>query len=113
MKRKSIKKITKRKTVKRTTIKRTTIKRGGSSLNQDPNLFIAEKIFNKLGMKLTSNQIRSYSSIILSKLKEDDIEEIIRTFRSETNEDLKRVLIEKNLASSFDNTFLISLPTIS
>jgi hypothetical protein len=108
MKRKSIKKITKRKTVKRTTIKR-----GGSSLNQDPNLFIAEKIFNKLGMKLTSNQIRSYSSIILSKLKEDDIEEIIRTFRSVTNEDLKRVLIEKNLAHSFDDTFLISLPTIS
>lgn len=103
MKRKSIKKITKRKTVKR----------GGSNLNQDPNLFIAEKIFNKLDMNLKPYQIHLYSSKVLSKLTEDDIGEIINTFRSETNEMLKSVLIKKGLARSFDDTFLISLPTIS
>ena len=101
----------KRKSIKKT--KRKTVKRGGASLNQDSNLFIAKKIFSKLDMKLTSNQINLYSSTILSKLTEDDIGEIIKTFRSETNEDLKRVLIQKGLARNFDDTFLISLPTIS
>jgi hypothetical protein len=64
-------------------------------------------------MKLKSEQINLYSSQVLSKLDEEDINDIIKTFISETNENLKRVLIQKGLASSFDNTFLISLPTIS
>ena len=109
----------KRKSIKKKNNKRKTVKRGGTNLTQEThliqetNLYVATKIFERLNMELTNEQIRSYSSIVLSKLKEEDINEIITAFRSEGNENLKEVLIKNHLAINFGDTFLISLPTIS
>jgi hypothetical protein len=84
---------------------------GTSASQHDVNLLISEKIFKKLELRVTDKIKREYSTFI-SKLHPELIDSIIRSFRNDSPEKLKKILIDNDLGYESKEGFIINPPPV-